>query len=183
MAEYSQFSASGRPTLGMQTLARLFGEISDVIFLVMLILVAKGYTITRGKLRRTTLIKLIVVFILYLVAIIVTFLLAEFLYDEGVVAYFYNSGGGIALIVVRLALGWLWFIYAVIFTIKNYPEKRKFYILLTIFLSIWFLVSPIIILTSSYAVADHVRQFLAFIVQSLISFYGHFIFLVFLTLN
>ena len=40
-------------------------------------------------------------------------------------------------IAVKLVLGWSWFIYSVIFTLKNYPEKRKFYITFIIYFSFW----------------------------------------------
>lgn len=57
--------------------ARIFGEISETIFLLMLILIAKGYTVTRGRLRKVTWIKLVVLFMCYLLAVIIVFLYSE----------------------------------------------------------------------------------------------------------
>jgi hypothetical protein len=42
------------------------------------------------------------------------------------------------MIIIKISIGWAWFCYGIFFTIKNYPEKRKFYIALAIFYSIWF---------------------------------------------
>ena len=46
----------------------------DITFILMLILMGKGYTITRGKLRTTTWIKIIVFMFFYVLAYIVLFL-------------------------------------------------------------------------------------------------------------
>jgi hypothetical protein len=43
----------------------------------MLILIAKGYTVTRGRLRKVTWIKIVILFLSYLVSILITFLYAE----------------------------------------------------------------------------------------------------------
>ena len=55
----------------------IWDAIAQIIFLLMLILVAKGYTITRGRLRKITVIKLIIFFSIYLIAYIVSFICAE----------------------------------------------------------------------------------------------------------
>lgn len=59
------------------------------------------------------------------------------LFDAGLVNYFYSSPGGIAILVIKLVFGWFWFVYSVFFTIKNYPEKRMFYIPYVIYYSLW----------------------------------------------
>lgn len=55
----------------------VWDAIAQIIFLLMLILVAKGYTITRGRLRKITIAKLIVFFSVYLIAYAVAFIYAE----------------------------------------------------------------------------------------------------------
>ncbi len=99
-------------------------------------------------------------------------------FDPGIVNYFYSSIPGLILIGIKLLIGWLWFLYSVIFTIKNFPEKRLFYVLFTIFFSIWFWIGPAIILISSYFIADHVRQFVGYVVQSSIITIGHLFFMI-----
>lgn len=127
----------------------------------MLILFAKGYTVVRGRLEKSTLIKLIFIFACYIIAYVVAFLYSEAVYstlknttiihiivklllffgqfyDPGIVNYYYSSPGGIAIIIIKLLFGWLWFLYAVVFTIKNFPEKRLFYIVFSVVFSIWY---------------------------------------------
>jgi len=58
-------------------LARVFDAIAQIVFLLMLILVAKGYTITRGRLRKITTIKLIIFFSIYTLAYLLAFIFAE----------------------------------------------------------------------------------------------------------
>ena len=55
----------------------MFSEISSCAFLFMLILLAKGYTVTRGRLRKATQIKIGIFFILYIVGVVISFILAE----------------------------------------------------------------------------------------------------------
>lgn len=77
MSEYAQFSSSGEYTNGCALVGRLADAIAETVFLLMLILLAKGYTVTRGRLRTPTVIKLIVFFTIYVIAYIVTFCFSE----------------------------------------------------------------------------------------------------------
>ena len=77
MIEYAQFSQTGNFLPAMLTTSRVFDAIAQIIFLLMLILVAKGYTITRGKLRKVTVMKITIFFIFYIVAYAITFIYAE----------------------------------------------------------------------------------------------------------
>lgn len=54
--------------------ARAFGTLSYLTFILMLILMAKGYTITRGKLTSASTIKISVFFTLYFVTFVVLFI-------------------------------------------------------------------------------------------------------------
>ena len=50
---------------------------ANVLFLLILILIAKGYTVTRSTLRTITVIKLVIVFCFYSVAYIIAFVYSE----------------------------------------------------------------------------------------------------------
>jgi hypothetical protein len=43
----------------------------------MLILLAKGYTVTRGRLRTPTVLKIIILFTIYVIAYVITFMYSE----------------------------------------------------------------------------------------------------------
>jgi hypothetical protein len=66
-------------------------------------------------------------------------------FDPAEINYFYKSAPGLALLFIKLVFGFLWFIYSVFFTLKNYPEKRYFYIMLLVVFCIWFWAGPILI--------------------------------------
>lgn len=177
LSEYGQFATSGVPTSACGLIGRILDMIANIIFLLILILIAKGYTVTRGKLRTVTCIKIIIVFCLYIGAYLIAFLYSEILFDPGLVNYFYSSPGGLAMIIIKVSIGWVWFCYGIFFTIKNYPEKKKFYIALAIFYSIWFWASPIVILCTNYVIAKYLQEKIGFIVQSLITLIGHVFFI------
>lgn len=63
------------------------------------------------------------------------FLFFQF-FDEGLVLYFYESPPGYGLITMRL-IGWLWFLYAIFFTLKHHPNKSNFYFPFFIFYTLW----------------------------------------------
>jgi hypothetical protein len=58
-------------------------------------------------------------------------------FDPGEVLYIYESPAGYGLIALRL-LAWIWFLYAIFFTLKHYPEKSKFYFPFLAFYTIWY---------------------------------------------
>ena len=60
-------------------------------------------------------------------------------FDPGLVLYIYDSIPGYVLIAIKIA-SWLWFCYAIFFTLKHYPEKMSFYIPFFILYTIWWVV-------------------------------------------
>lgn len=57
-------------------------------------------------------------------------------FDPGKVLYYYESPPGCGMIVMHL-IGWLWFLYATAFTIKNAKNKLAFYIPFLGFYTLW----------------------------------------------
>lgn len=178
MCQYAHFSKTGLESKTALTLSRVLDAIAQTLFLLMLILVAKGYTITRGRLRQITVVKISLFFLVYVLAYTITFIYSEVGFDPGIVNYFYSSPPGIALIVIKLILGWVWFMYSIVFTIKNFPEKRVFYITLMLFFTVWFFAGPLIIIFAALVIPDYVRESVAYISQSVIISIGHLFFLV-----
>ncbi len=72
-----QFSQTGEFVGPVLTVSRIFDTVAQIIFLLMLILVSKGYTITRGKLRTVTKVKITIFFLIYSLAFIGAFIYAE----------------------------------------------------------------------------------------------------------
>ena len=77
LSEYGQFSSSGIFTGGCAFMGRFLDAIAQTLFILMLILLAKGYTVTRGRLRTPTVLKIIILFTIYVIAYVITFMYSE----------------------------------------------------------------------------------------------------------
>jgi hypothetical protein len=100
----------------------IFMGASETLYLLLLLLLAKGFTITRGRLPLSASVKLTVFMCLYVVTYISIFIYEANVFDPGEVLYLYESPAGYGLITLRI-LAWCMFIYSTIFTLKHYPEK------------------------------------------------------------
>ena len=76
--------------------------------------------------------------------------------DKGLVTFEYETSPGICIFAFRTCAA-VWFVYACLTTINNYPtKKRKFYRKFTFFFSFWFFLNILLIgLTGS--VPEYVR--------------------------
>ncbi|CAG9577154.1 unnamed protein product [Danaus chrysippus] len=96
--------------------------VSETCYLLLLILLAKGYTITRGRLKVAFTVKLTVFMCCYVITYVVLFVYQAKAFDPGEVLYLYESPAGYGLIVLRLS-AWCAFAYATFFTVRKFPEK------------------------------------------------------------
>ena len=139
LSAFSYFSYGmngyGAPTAKLT--GRVLESAGEIVFLLLLILLAKGYTVTRAKLRQTSSIKLTIFICSYIIMYVALFLMEQLYFDPGKVLYLYESTFGYGLVILRM-VGWLIFIYAIFFTLKHYPEKvgpDHLYIVVTIFVN------------------------------------------------
>ncbi|BFZ14395.1 hypothetical protein BsWGS_17433 [Bradybaena similaris] len=160
----------------VEVTGRILQTTSTTIFILMLILMGKGYTITRGRLTKSSAIKIAVFFILYIVVIIALFVWEGMFFDPGKVLYYYESPPGCGMIVMHL-IGWLWFLYATAFTIKNAKNKLAFYIPFLGFYTLWFLTGPVVTLVAMFAMPKWSREKTVNGVEQLVAFLGHVFFL------
>lgn len=144
---YTHYVGNGMPRHPLQTGAELFHSISEVIFVVLLILLANGWIITTGHFDREKQIRLKVFLWLYILTYEILFVFKTF-FDSEVSHIPYESYLDIAVRSLR-TLAWACFIYGTSFSIKRHPEKRKFYNYFQQFYSVWFLFPPLSALTFS----------------------------------
>ncbi|XP_077967846.1 transmembrane protein 145-like [Styela clava] len=171
------FATDGVGNEGLTIAGEILGAIAELGFLLMLLLLGKGFTITRGQLSHSGSIKLAVFITVYAVISVVLFLYEYVFSDPGLVLYVYESAAGYGLIGLRLT-AWFWFTYGILFTVKHYPEKSGFYYSLYIFYSIWFFAVPIMVLVSTFAIPKYMRSKVVSILELCIDFLAYFIFLV-----
>ncbi len=124
---------------------------STIIYLFLLILMAKGYTVTRGRLSNRGTVKLMLLVSAFVAVYTVTFIwqirVRTFTisgqyfiqtFDPAQVTYIYESVPGYGIVLLRI-VAWLWFCYAIYMTLIRYPEKRKFYVAFSISISLWYM--------------------------------------------
>ncbi|XP_035675008.1 transmembrane protein 145-like isoform X1 [Branchiostoma floridae] len=154
---YGQYGNDGVGLPAAQLLGRIFQSVSSLVFLLMLILLGKGYTVTRGRLSHSGSVKISVFMTLYTLAYAILFIYEREFFDAGLVLYLYESPAGYGLIGLQL-LSWLWFCYAIFFTLKHYPEKSLFYVPYFFFYTLWFLAGPIMVLIAAFVISKWARE-------------------------
>lgn len=176
---YGKYANDGRDNYGSKTFGEVLGAISSCIFLLLLILMAKGFTITRGRLSNSSSIKIAIFMTSFIITYAVLFIYEAVIFDPGLVLYLYESPPGYGLLGLQL-VAWLWFCYAIFFTLKHYPGKSKFYMPFFVIYTFWFWCEPVIILIANFALGKWVRAKVVNGIQNAVAFAG-FSFFLFLT--
>ncbi|KOB69314.1 Uncharacterized protein OBRU01_16966, partial [Operophtera brumata] len=101
---YVRYATHGRGGEGAKVTGQFFCGISEMSFLLLLVLLAKGYTVTRGRLKLGFTVRLTVFMCCYFVTYIVLFA-----FDPGEVLYLYESPAGYGIVVLRMAA---WCVFA-----------------------------------------------------------------------
>lgn len=173
---YGKYANDGEDNYGSKTFGRVLEAVSILVFILMLILMAKGFTITRGRISTSGSVKIAVFMTLYVITYAILFIYEAAWFDPGLVLYLYESPAGYGLLGLRL-IAWLWFCYAVFFTLKHFPGKSKFYYPFFIFYTFWFWAAVVVILIANFAIAKWVREKVVNGIECSISFSGLAVFL------
>uniref|UniRef100_A0A672SF17 Transmembrane protein 145 n=1 Tax=Sinocyclocheilus grahami TaxID=75366 RepID=A0A672SF17_SINGR len=151
----------------LKILGKSLFSVSFLIFLLMLILLGKGFTVTSHTdgLPRAV----ISLFPLPLRVCLQFF-------DPGEVLYAYDSPAGYGLMGLQL-LAYVWFCYAVLVSLKHYPEKQPFYIPFFTAYTLWFFAVPVMALIANFGISRWAREKIVNGIQLGIHLYAHVIFL------
>ena len=120
------FSDTGINRRGLQIFSYGFFALADTMMVILLVLLAKGWTIVRRKISVPGRVKLGVFGTIYFTStlFVVAWRFKEIRDDE--VLYFYQSPPGVMFWVVRV-LAVVWFNYAAVTTRRQFKTKRRFY--------------------------------------------------------
>ncbi|RUS71273.1 hypothetical protein EGW08_020965, partial [Elysia chlorotica] len=174
---WGSYGTTGWEMRRMEVFGRILAAGSNVIFILMLVLLAKGYTIVRGRLTNKAMVKITLFICLYLITSVALFIWEGSFFDPGLVLYYYESPPGYCMVAIIL-LGWLWFTKAAVFTLKHFKAKTNFYITFYVIYTIWFWASPVIILIAMFSMAKWTREKTVNGVQQFVAYLGHLIFLI-----
>ncbi|XP_065207129.1 transmembrane protein 145-like isoform X2 [Planococcus citri] len=172
---YIRYAIDGVGFPGIKTLGRMFESASEISFLLLLLLLAKGYTITRGRLRLASSVKLTIFMCAYVVTTLGLFIFEQHVFDPGEVLYLYESPAGYGLMILRVAAWWI-FEYSTVFTLKHYPEKSNFYYPFNLMGTLWFIAGPCFTLIANSLIDKWIRESVVYGVCHFIAIIGHILF-------
>ncbi|KAM9114730.1 transmembrane protein 145 [Pangshura tecta] len=173
---WGQYACDGVGNGSLKILAKLLFSVSFLVFLLMLILLGKGFTVTRGRISHTGSIKLSVYMTLYTITHVVLFIYEAEFFDPAQVLYTYESPAGYGLIALQF-LAYVWFCYAVLTTLKQCPEKQPFYVPFFAAYTLWFFAVPVTALSANFGIPRWAREKIVNGIQLGIHLYAHAVFL------
>nr|CAD7257814.1 unnamed protein product [Timema shepardi] len=174
---YLKYASDGMGFPRIHTFGRMLESSSETVYLLLLLLLAKGFTVTRGRLRLASSVKLTIFMCVYVVTYSTLFIYEQSFFDPGKVLYLYESPAGYGLMFLRL-IAWGMFVYSIVFTLKHYPEKAKFYYVFNIVGTLWFMAGPIFISIATNHIDKWVRESVVCGVLHFMALCGHVLFLV-----
>ncbi|XP_055992581.1 transmembrane protein 145 isoform X2 [Sorex fumeus] len=174
---WGQYATDGIGNKSLQILAKLLFSSSFLIFLLMLILLGKGFTVTRGRISHSGSVKLSVYMTLYTLTHVVLLIYEAEFFDPGQVLYTYESPAGYGLIGLQVA-AYVWFCYAVLVSLRHFPEKQPFYVPFFAAYTLWFFAVPIMALIANFGIPKWAREKIVNGIQLGIHLYAHGVFLI-----
>uniref|UniRef100_A0A8C5A9A4 Transmembrane protein 145 n=1 Tax=Gadus morhua TaxID=8049 RepID=A0A8C5A9A4_GADMO len=161
----------------LKLMGKLLFSVSFLVFLLMLILLGKGFTVTRARISPSGSVKLSIYMTVYTITYIILFIYEAEFFDPGEVLYAYDSPAGYGLMGLQL-LAYVWFCYAVLVSLKHYPEKQPFYIPFFTTYTLWFFAVPVMALIANFGISRWAREKIVNGIQLGIHLYAHIVFLV-----
>uniref|UniRef100_A0A668A8A3 Transmembrane protein 145 n=1 Tax=Myripristis murdjan TaxID=586833 RepID=A0A668A8A3_9TELE len=161
----------------LKILGKLLFSVSFLVFLLMLILLGKGFTVTRARISHSGSVKLSIYMTVYTITYVILFIYEAEFFDPGEVLYVYDSPAGYGLMGLQL-LAYVWFCYAVLISLKHYPEKQPFYIPFFTTYTLWFFAVPVMALIANFGIPRWAREKIVNGIQLGIHLYAHIVFLV-----
>ncbi|KAK1151842.1 transmembrane protein 145 isoform X1 [Acipenser oxyrinchus oxyrinchus] len=171
------YASDGVGNGSLKILAKLLFSVSFLIFLLLLILLGKGFTVTRGRISHSGSVKLSVYMTLYTITHVILFISEAEFFDPGQVVYAYDSSAGYGLITLQF-VAYVWFCYAVLITLKHYPEKQAFYAPFFAAYTLWFFAVPVMALIANFGIPKWAREKIVNGIQLGIHLYAHMVFLI-----
>uniref|UniRef100_A0A8C5DKQ7 Intimal thickness related receptor IRP domain-containing protein n=1 Tax=Gouania willdenowi TaxID=441366 RepID=A0A8C5DKQ7_GOUWI len=171
------YATDGVGTGSLKLLGKFLFSVSFLVFLLMLILLGKGFTVTRARISHSGSVKLSVYMTVYTITYVVLFIYEAEFFDPGEVLYAYDSPAGYGLMGLQL-VAYVWFCYAVLVSLKHYPEKQPFYVPFFTTYTLWFFAVPVMALIANFGIPRWAREKIVNGIQLGIHLYAHIVFLV-----
>ncbi|XP_015433756.1 PREDICTED: transmembrane protein 145-like [Dufourea novaeangliae] len=173
---YMNLGLRGVPSENASLIGQLLEACSDILFTVLILLLAIGFTVTKSVLtaRQTRWLVFFVCFTSFCQFSL--YIYQSDVFDPGLVLYIYESPPGYMLIALKM-IAWIVFSLRCLKTVKKMSTKLHFYGSLFSLGSAWFLCHPFTILCITLLVDEWIRESVAKGCSLWIVFVGHVVFL------
>uniref|UniRef100_A0A3Q4MVC6 Transmembrane protein 145 n=1 Tax=Neolamprologus brichardi TaxID=32507 RepID=A0A3Q4MVC6_NEOBR len=131
----------------------------------------------RARISHSGSVKLSIYMTVYTITYVILFIYEAEFFDPGEVLYAYDSPAGYGLMGLQL-VAYVWFCYAVLVSLKHYPEKQPFYVPFFTTYTLWFFAVPVMALIANFGIPRWAREKIVNGIQLGIHLYAHIVFLV-----
>ncbi len=176
LLNYEWFAEDGLKRNDMVLAARFVGAVYETLFVTLLLVLAKGWTIVRRKISAAGRIKITIFVTIYLFLLLLANIMDGMMYDPAVILYFYEAPWGQIVIFCRVCLA-AWFINAARITSHNFEKKRGFYGKFNKFYLVWILSTPVAYWISTFLETYH-RYLFMYATEATFTFLGQFVLIV-----
>eukprot|EP00854_Cymbomonas_tetramitiformis_P000718 gene718-1182_t len=145
MIHWCKYANDGEGARGLHVAAMWFSGLAETTLLLLVILVAKGWSICCRKISATGRTKIAVYTTVYLLTWTVLLIWYEHGMSDANVVYIYHCVPGYLIVTLRVA-GVAWLGYATFVTLNKYKMKRRFFKKFLMLFSLWLISLPIIVL-------------------------------------
>ena len=168
---------TGEENKPLQYLGKATSILAETLFILLLILLSKGWTVVRGRLSSQGTMILSASITFYFLAQVVALFWQAYMFDPGEVLYEFESLPGYAVMGCIIVM-WIWFCTCNFHTLKLYPDKSKFYGIFFGAYSVWFLAKPFIVMIAAFQLEDYYREKAVNVILNTNTFFGYSVFLV-----
>ncbi|XP_071823164.1 uncharacterized protein [Apostichopus japonicus] len=171
-----KFSLDGFERKKQVSFGHYFTSAGSIVFAIMLIVISKGYTITRLTIRTVGKVKIIAFASWFAFCYTILYIILG-QSDPRDVKNIYDTPAALGIVGMRIGAT-IWCIYGAVFTLKDFPKKGAFYLIFTILSSSWFLAEPVMILFSNFWLPLYCRAKWVHAMYLLTLVVGHVVFVI-----
>ncbi|KAL7075083.1 hypothetical protein ACQ4LE_006027 [Meloidogyne hapla] len=174
---FDRYADDGEGMPLLKFFSMILRQFSIVLFVLLLFLIAKGYTITRAKISTCSSIKIVLFISAYFILRLLMLGWEIIIFDPAQVTHMSESVPAYCIVYLNIC-GWIWFSRCSWVTVKKYPLKKRFYIFMNIFSTFWFWSGPIVLIIANFILDNWVREEVVQGVDSAIITFGFIFFLI-----
>uniref|UniRef100_A0A1I7Z367 GpcrRhopsn4 domain-containing protein n=1 Tax=Steinernema glaseri TaxID=37863 RepID=A0A1I7Z367_9BILA len=174
---YALYAHNGVGSPMLKYLSQICRQMAVMFFLLLLLLLSKGFTITRGRLSLFGITKLSLFVFFYAVISSSMLIWQERIFDPALVTYVSECLPAYIIAIMRI-VAWLWFLRSVVITCSKYEQKKRFYTTFSFLMTFWFWSGPVVLVLANFVLDNWVREEVVNGVECAVVAYGFLVFLV-----